>query len=99
MAYDRPYETKAGTGTLFPNDRKTQDNHPDFNGKIKWHNGTEAWLSAWEKEAKSGRKFLSIQGVITSLHRPLSMSRPRPMPTNPRNWMMTMRCPFSATQS
>jgi uncharacterized protein (DUF736 family) len=62
MAYDRPYETKAGTGTLFPNDRKTQDNHPDYKGKIKWHNGTEAWLSAWEKESKTtGVKFLSIQ--------------------------------------
>ncbi len=62
MAYDKPYETKAGTGTLFPNDRKTQDNHPDFKGKIKWHNGTEAWLSAWEKESKTtGVKFLSIQ--------------------------------------
>jgi hypothetical protein len=22
MAYDRPYETKAGTASLFPNDRK-----------------------------------------------------------------------------
>jgi uncharacterized protein (DUF736 family) len=91
MAYDRPYETKAGTGTLFPNDRKTQDNHPDFKGKIKWHNGTEAWLSAWEKEAKTGRKFLSIQVGITSLHRPLSMSRPRLMATSPRTIWMTDR--------
>ena len=61
MAYDRPYETKAGTGSLFPNDRKEKETHPDYKGKIKWHNGTEAWLSAWEKETKNGRKFLSIQ--------------------------------------
>ena len=61
MAYDRPYETKAGTASLFPNDRKEKPTHPDWKGRIKWHNGTEAWLSAWEKESKNGRKFLSLQ--------------------------------------
>jgi uncharacterized protein (DUF736 family) len=55
------YETKAGSGSLFPNDRKQKETHPDWKGRIKWHNGTEAWLSAWEKETKDGRKFLSIQ--------------------------------------
>lgn len=54
------YETRAGSGSLFPNDRKTQDNHPDWKGRIKWHNGMEAWLSGWEKETKDGRKYLSL---------------------------------------
>jgi hypothetical protein len=55
------YETKAGTGSLFPNDRKQKEDDRDWNGKIKWHNGTEAWVSGYWKEMKDGRKFLSLK--------------------------------------
>jgi hypothetical protein len=45
-------------GTLFKNDRKESDSHPDYKGSINV-NGEELWLSAWIKDGKSG-KFMSL---------------------------------------
>lgn len=53
-----PYEMKDGSGSLFKNERKETEKHPDYNGSIMI-NGTEHWLSAWIKEGKKG-KFMSV---------------------------------------
>ena len=45
-------------GVLFKNDRKEQDNHPDYKGSINI-DGQEFWLSAWIKESQKG-KFMSL---------------------------------------
>jgi hypothetical protein len=48
------YQTRDNSGTLFKNDRKTEDKHPNMKGKAliggRWY-----WVSAWTKEGKQGR--------------------------------------------
>ena len=53
------YEKKPGSGSLFKNDRKESDKHPDYRGTYKHHDGTEFYVSIWIKKGKKG-KFLSL---------------------------------------
>jgi len=41
------------SGALYPNERKTSDNHPDFTGPISV-NGEEMRVAAWKREMKKG---------------------------------------------
>jgi hypothetical protein len=52
------YVPKEGSGSLFKNDRKTTENHPDYTGSIMVNN-REYYLSAWVKESTKG-KFFSV---------------------------------------
>jgi hypothetical protein len=52
------YVPKEGSGSLFKNDRKTTENHPDYTGSIMVNN-REHYLSAWVKEGAKG-KFFSV---------------------------------------
>jgi len=52
------YEHKPGSFTLFKNDRKESDNHPDYKGDGADIDGNPIWVSAWIKEGKNG-KFMS----------------------------------------
>ena len=54
-----PFEHKPGQGSLFKNDRKEQDTHPDYNGTLVLPDGTECWLNAWLKDGGRG-KFFSL---------------------------------------
>lgn len=53
------FEQNDNSGSLFKNDRKTESNHPDYTGTAKI-GGVEFWMSAWLKEANSGKKFMSF---------------------------------------
>ncbi|MCM5682937.1 hypothetical protein M8A51_25725 [Schlegelella sp. S2-27] len=46
-------------GALFKEQDKQSDKHPDYKGSINV-DGTDYWLSAWIKEAESGRKYMSL---------------------------------------
>ena len=53
------YEQRDNTGSLFKNEKKTQDNHPDYTGSAIV-DGTPKRLAAWLKTAQSGKKYMSI---------------------------------------
>jgi uncharacterized protein (DUF736 family) len=46
-------------GALFKNEGKESDSHPDYQGNINV-GGKEFWLSAWIKESKAGKKYMSL---------------------------------------
>ena len=53
MGQGQGYETRDNTGTLFKNDRRDKDSHPNAKGKAliggQWY-----WVSAWTKQGKAG---------------------------------------------
>jgi len=52
---------KNNSGSLFKNNRKEKDTHPDYRGEINVE-GKVYWLNAWLNEAQStGQKYLSIR--------------------------------------
>jgi hypothetical protein len=56
------YTPKAGQMSLFKNDRKEKDSHPDYKGDGMDLEGNPVWISAWVKEGAKGKFFsISIQ--------------------------------------
>ena len=54
------YEQKDNTGSLFKNDRKETDSHPDYKGSALL-NGVDHWLDAWINESANGTKYMSLK--------------------------------------
>jgi hypothetical protein len=54
------YEQKDNTGSLFKNDRKEKDTHPDYKGSALI-NGVDHWLDAWINEDRNGNKYMSLK--------------------------------------
>lgn len=53
------YETKDNSGSLFRNNRKEKDTHPDYSGTVRI-DGHDMWISGWLKETKDGQKYFSL---------------------------------------
>ncbi len=53
------FEPKDGKGSLFRNDKKEKETHPDYKGKIKV-DGVLYWLSAWLNTKSDGEKYMSL---------------------------------------
>jgi hypothetical protein len=53
------FEQKENTGAIFVNDRKTEDTHLDSTGTALI-DGVEYYVSAWRREAKSGKRYLAL---------------------------------------
>ena len=84
------FQHKENSGSAFPNDRKTQPNHPDYKGSANI-GGVEYWVSGWVKQSAKG-KFLSMAfqpkdggfGGVTSGgldEVPVKKSDPKPGPS------------------
>lgn len=54
------YEMKPSSGSLFKNDRKEKETHPDYKGKVMLPNGEVRWLSGWRKQTSAGDGWLSL---------------------------------------
>lgn len=53
------YEQRDLTGSLFKNEKKESDKHPDYKGTALI-DGAEYWMDAWLKTSESGRKWMSF---------------------------------------
>ena len=51
---------KPGNGSLWKNDYKTEEKHPDMKGKMTTDEGVEKQIAGWWKENRNGDKYLSI---------------------------------------
>jgi hypothetical protein len=55
------FEQRDMEGALFKNERKTQENQPDFQGKVRIED-VEWWISAWVNTARgSGKQYLKLK--------------------------------------
>ena len=61
------------SGSLSRNDRKEQQNHPDYKGKATV-DGVEYWLSGWIKDGENG-KWLSLAFKLKEEQRPAPTTR------------------------
>jgi uncharacterized protein (DUF736 family) len=55
------YEQRPNTGSLFKNDKKETDTHPDYKGSALIDGLGECWLDAWINESSSGTKYMSLK--------------------------------------
>ena len=53
------YEPKDNSGSMFVNDKKESDKHPDRKGSAIV-GGVEYWVSGWLKTSDKGVKWLSL---------------------------------------
>jgi hypothetical protein len=80
--YDTPYTPKDNSGSIFKNDRKEKDTHPDGKGSCVI-DGVEYWVSSWNKTSSKGVQFRSLS--FQRKEQPASVpQRPAPKPPAPR---------------
>lgn len=53
------YEHKENKGSIFKNEKKEKDTHPDYTGQINVA-GTLYNISAWINESKGGKRYFGL---------------------------------------
>jgi hypothetical protein len=53
------YEQRDLSGSLFKNDKREKDTHPNLTGTVMI-GGVEYWASGWTKERNNGEKWISL---------------------------------------
>jgi hypothetical protein len=53
------FEQRPNSGSLFINDRKEKETHPDLNGTLNV-GGVDYYISAWQKTSSKGAQFYSL---------------------------------------
>jgi len=57
------YEHKENKGSLFTNEKKDKDTHPDYTGQINVA-GTLYNISAWDNKSKNGKEYFGLSVSI-----------------------------------
>lgn len=52
------YEQKDNSGSVFRNERKEKDTHPDVRGSCLI-DGVDYWMDGWSKKTKDGKPWTS----------------------------------------
>lgn len=55
------YEMRPGQGSAFKNDKKTEDWHPAYKGKVMLPDGSLHWLDITPKKTKAGETWISVK--------------------------------------
>jgi hypothetical protein len=81
MSYDTPYQQKDNSGSIFRNDKKLSETHPDGKGSCVV-DGVEYWISSWTKTDRNGKQYrsLSFQRKEQPASVPQTRQAPRPAP-------------------
>jgi len=53
------FEQRDNSGSIFRNEKKEKENHPDYKGSCMV-GGVEMWMSSWLKVGANGTKFMSF---------------------------------------
>jgi hypothetical protein len=53
------YTPKNNSGSIWVNDHKEKDDHPDRTGSIMVA-GVEYWINGWLRKTKDGKPYLSL---------------------------------------
>lgn len=83
------YTPAEGKGTIFKNDRKEKDTHPDWRGTAMV-NGALVEIAMWEKEGKRG----TFYSVSVSPARERQAPAPQPQPSRNRQDDLQDEVPF-----
>lgn len=59
MAED--YKAQPGSGSVFKNDRKQEDWHADWRGKVLLPDGTEHYIDVYDNVSKNGTEYRRIR--------------------------------------
>lgn len=76
------YQTKNNSGAMFLNDRKTQENQPDYMGKVTIA-GQVYYVSCWVKEPNDPDKknYLSLAFSLPKKAQPQEVGKATGQPT------------------
>lgn len=53
------FELRDNSGSIWTNDKKEKDTHPDRTGTVMV-GGVTYWISGWIKETQQGKKYLRL---------------------------------------
>jgi uncharacterized protein (DUF736 family) len=73
------FEQRDNSGSIFRNEKKEKENHPDYKGSCMV-GGVEMWMSSWLKTGANGTKFMSFSFQPKEQQQAQPAARAKPAP-------------------